>query len=152
MVTLAGATAVGRSPRALKRFVNVYRLIKVRAPEPLDFADESRPDADYKVVLFLLARLTSEPGEAMVLFDRIRAAAEDAPIGVTVPDGWPTIMGPYKRWVHDVARFSFRVTSAHDRADVDLRSPANDDGTVPVPADADTESTSVEAEGGRPGG
>jgi hypothetical protein len=98
------AEVVGRSPRTLKRFVNVYRLVKVRLADPLDFVESSR--ADYRVVLYLLAFMTGRPDAGAELFDAIRSLADDAPME-DVPEGWPATAGPYKRWVDDIARFSF---------------------------------------------
>jgi hypothetical protein len=100
------ASVIGRSPRTVKRFVNVYRLIKVRAPEPLDFVDPSRADSDHLLVAYLLAEVTGRRSGAAGLFERIRAAADDDPLP-DVPAGFPSRCGPYKRWVDEVARFSF---------------------------------------------
>lgn len=49
------ALLLTRSPRALKRFVNVYRLVKVRRQYPYDFVRERGPATPYKVVMLLLA-------------------------------------------------------------------------------------------------
>jgi hypothetical protein len=100
------APVIGRSPRTVKRFVNVYRLIKVRAAEPLDFVDPGRPDSDHLVVAYLLAEVTGRRAGAAALFEQIRAADDDDPLP-DVPNGFPSQCGPYKRWVDEVARFSF---------------------------------------------
>lgn len=99
---------IGRSPRRVKRFLNVYRLIKVRAPEPLDFVDPDRIDSDHLVVAYLLAEATGRGAEAAKLFDKIRHARDDEALPVDgLPAGFPTQCGPYKRWLDEVERFSF---------------------------------------------
>lgn len=101
---------LGRSPRTLKRFVNVYRLFKVREPDVVDFADADRPDADYLIVLYLLAEVTGRPESASHLFDAIRAAGDaDTTVMKDVPAGWPQNPRVYKPWLDEVGRFSFRA-------------------------------------------
>ena len=95
---------LGRSPRSLKRFVNVYRLMKVRAPDPLDFSDPDRADADYLVVLLLLAEMIGRPDEARALFNWIRQTTDTE---IDVPSGWPRSTSLYKQWIDDVSRFGF---------------------------------------------
>jgi TIR domain/KAP family P-loop domain len=65
---------LGRSPRALKRFVNVYRLIKAGLyEEELDsFLNSKFGLPDYQVVLFLLAVDTGAPSISAKLFRRFR--------------------------------------------------------------------------------
>jgi hypothetical protein len=99
---------LGRSPRSLKRFVNVYRLMKVRAPDPLDFSDPDRADADYLVVLLLLAEMIGRPNEARALFDWIRHTGDTE---IDAPSGWPRSVLPYQRWIDDVSRFGFEGRS-----------------------------------------
>jgi len=63
---------LGQTPRSVKRFVNVYRLIKaVSLDQPSKFVDE-RPDADFKLVLFLLAVLTGLPAISREFFRLLR--------------------------------------------------------------------------------
>ncbi|HEU0302045.1 MAG TPA: P-loop NTPase fold protein, partial [Longimicrobium sp.] len=64
------APLLGRSPRALKRFVNVYRLIKAGLPphERRAFLRDDRGASDYQAVLFLLAVDTGAPHIASRLF------------------------------------------------------------------------------------
>jgi KAP family P-loop domain len=93
-----------RSPRSLKRFVNVYRLMKVRAPDSLDFSDCDRADADYLVVLLLLAEMIGRPDEAIALFNWIRQTTDTE---IEVPPGWPRSTSLYRRWIDDVSRFGF---------------------------------------------
>ena len=77
------APLLGRSPRALKRFVNVYRLIKASlAPHELRaFVPASGRGGDYQYVLFLLAVDTGTPLAAPPLFGAIIAAAAEEAAG-----------------------------------------------------------------------
>jgi len=64
---------LGRSPRALKRFANVYRLMKVglQAHEHRTFLRARDPLAEFQIVLFLLAVDTGTPTVARSVFDQI---------------------------------------------------------------------------------
>lgn len=63
---------LGRSPRAIKRFVNVYRLVKAGLAPP-ELRVFMRPDehglATFQAALFLLAVDTGLPNMAQPLFD-----------------------------------------------------------------------------------
>jgi hypothetical protein len=78
MTTLA--PVLGRSPRALKRFVNVYRLIKVGlfSHEQRTFLRQREPLADYEIVLFLLAVDTGTPTLARSFFSAIDRGGKKA--------------------------------------------------------------------------
>jgi nucleoside phosphorylase len=52
---------LGRSPRALKRFVNVYRLVKSSLPEEWKSLFLSGANAEFRVAMFLLAIVTHAP-------------------------------------------------------------------------------------------
>jgi hypothetical protein len=72
---------LGRSPRALKRFVNLYRLIKARLSPPEHSAFVSRSEksmADYEAVLFLLAVDTGLPRASRMLFEELLALANES--------------------------------------------------------------------------
>jgi hypothetical protein len=63
---------LGQTPRSVKRFVNVYRLIKaVSLDQPSKFVEE-KPNADFKLVLFLLAVLTGLPAISREFFRLLR--------------------------------------------------------------------------------
>ncbi|MEM7028161.1 MAG: P-loop NTPase fold protein, partial [Chloroflexota bacterium] len=65
---------LGRSPRAIKRFINVYRLIKVGLDDQQHhtFFDEKDPGiSNSQVVMFLLAILTGIPSLSKVFFETI---------------------------------------------------------------------------------
>jgi len=67
---------LGVSPRAVKRFVNVYRLVKASAmTASKDFLSD-RPDADYRVVLFLLAVVTGLPTISRRFFAAVVASTD----------------------------------------------------------------------------
>jgi hypothetical protein len=64
---------LGETPRSVKRFVNIYRLIKaVSLDQASGFVDE-KPDADFKQVLFLLAVLTGLPAISREFFRLLRS-------------------------------------------------------------------------------
>ncbi|HYP40773.1 MAG TPA: P-loop NTPase fold protein [Chloroflexia bacterium] len=94
------APLLGRSPRALKRFVNTYMLIKVRVGDggSLLGAEE---DPEFKVVLVLLALVTHSPDIASSVFQAIdyhtKPSGGKPPISITKGRGaansnpWKTI-------------------------------------------------------------
>jgi hypothetical protein len=71
------APVLGRSPRSLKRFANVYRLIKVGlvAHEQRAFLLDRSPVGNYQAVLFLLAVDTGTPMVARSFFSTIDRGA-----------------------------------------------------------------------------
>ena len=96
------APLLGRSPRALKRFVNVYRLIKARLT-PSEWRVFLQPRAglaDYRAVLFLLAVDTGAPMVARALFAALR---EVAPAGDLVNPTPAELIAALER-DYDVAR------------------------------------------------
>jgi hypothetical protein len=72
------------TPRAAKRFVNVYRILKASAPADRRKAME-RPE-EYRSILLLLAMLTGHPTETTVV---LRTLIEDRPTG----DWWALVEG-----------------------------------------------------------
>jgi hypothetical protein len=62
---------LGQSPRAVKRFVNVYRLIKASASGRVADFISDRPDADFKLVLFLLAVVTGLTSISAIFFQAL---------------------------------------------------------------------------------
>lgn len=64
---------LGRSPRALKRFINIYRLIKAGISD----ADQARFDpstgekAEFKIAMFLLAIVTNTPDFSQTFFSSL---------------------------------------------------------------------------------
>lgn len=64
---------LGETPRSVKRFVNIYRLIKAVSLDQIPKFVEDKPDADFKQVLFLLAILTGLPAISREFFRQLRA-------------------------------------------------------------------------------
>jgi hypothetical protein len=73
---------LGRSPRALKRFVNCYRLIKAGvATDAQDaFMHGSGADSPCRVVLFLLAIVTGTRSVSRPLFTALAAQSGSEPV------------------------------------------------------------------------
>lgn len=64
---------LGQTPRSVKRFVNIYRLIKaISLNQGMKFVEDS-PYANFKLVLFLLAVLTGVPSISSEFFRQLRA-------------------------------------------------------------------------------
>jgi hypothetical protein len=63
---------LGETPRSVKRFVNIYRLIKAVCLDQMTTFVEDKPDADFKQVLFLLAVLTGLPAISREFFRQLR--------------------------------------------------------------------------------
>ena len=127
------APLLGRSPRALKRFVNVYRLIKagLSAHERRGFVPDDGGAGDCQCVLFLLAVDTGAPKEASGVFRAIRAGyppqksdnapqrldqlVQDAPLTGTWlakhVSEYPQLNDAVRlaRWIPRVSRFSFHT-------------------------------------------
>ncbi len=94
------ASLLGTSPRAVKRFVNVYRLAKSLASDPLDFATH-RPGygAPYEAVMVLLAIDTGMPNVSAALFQSLTtwtpAASQPDALGSCIRSlaGWRDGLG-----------------------------------------------------------
>jgi hypothetical protein len=73
------APLLGRSPRALKRFVNIYRLIKMSLSEMerRAFLLEGHTEGEFKLVMFLLALVTNSPGLAALFCRQVEALAHE---------------------------------------------------------------------------
>ncbi len=83
---------LGETPRSIKRFVNVYRLIKAIYLDRTAKFVEDKPDADFKQVLFLLAVLTGLPAISREFFRQLRAErseVEKTPGPDQPPSGLP---------------------------------------------------------------
>ncbi len=123
------APLLGRSPRALKRFLNIYRLLRTKAYYE-GFAENRGPLSDYRIVAFLLAVITSHPANADALFsellddrlparnlvDVVTAAARTNPalepirVWLQLPANatWSSLVQPMREWTREVMRYSFR--------------------------------------------
>ncbi len=92
MEALAGA--VGRSPRRLKRFVNVYRILKASCTpgEALRFVRDDGRDGSYRAAMTLLALTTGAPSLAAALYRLLEQQDADADAGT-----WRDALRRYRR-------------------------------------------------------
>ena len=122
------ASLVGTTPRTVKRFVNVYRLLKTRAADSAGFDTPRDGFGDHEVVAFLLAVVTGYPTVAgrvlgaiatcspvTRLADAVTIATDaDSPAG-NVLRGWlddhprygTAAATRFALWAPEVGRFSF---------------------------------------------
>jgi hypothetical protein len=81
---------LGRSPRALKRFVNLYRFIKARLSNAEHRAFTQRTAdmiSDYEAVLLLLAVDTGLPRASRMFFEELTRLADwPQPVSLTIAD------------------------------------------------------------------
>jgi hypothetical protein len=128
------APIVGRTPRAVKRYINTYRLIKATVRDVRRFVVDDDPLSPHRIVMLLLAVETGLRSVAGPLLDAILDAAEDDPYAKTFRDALETAtggaendeaerleawlanedgewehapVGVLAEWADDVARFSF---------------------------------------------
>ena len=126
------------TPRAVKRFANIYRILKASV-EPvrlLEFEGVAEAPGDFQVPMTLLAMLIGSPFDCVKLFPRlvqIAAAGQDAVLFLTQDDGseefvsmsmrdklrpiisdqtCPGSSDVFAHWLPLVARFSFDVDRA----------------------------------------
>jgi len=100
----AVAPLVGTTPRTVKRFVNIYRLIKARVPAPYEFGHPRQPGdplCDHEAVAFLLGVLTGRPAAAAKLLpalinDAPQGSIGDAVKGLTPPPGADPVSEPQR--------------------------------------------------------
>ncbi len=121
---------VGRSPRAVKRFINLYRILKAshKKARVVGFSEQN---GDFQVPLFLLAVICGSPKEAEQLFRFFKQQDDNNSLQHTLSDaanfletaGWSHLVNALnesvdiigqlelksiKDWISDVARFSYR--------------------------------------------
>lgn len=119
------APLLSRTPRSLKRFVNLYRLVRAGLSEieRTNFVTKNGQLADYEAVQIILALLCGPPKMARAyrtcidnspasISDIITTTLQDSD-GLVTPD-WvstrnfdPDDLERFKKWSHRVARFSF---------------------------------------------
>lgn len=121
------------SPRAAKRMVNLYRLVRISIPDGELAAFLGGTNGEpYRAVQVLIAILTGAPESACELFERIlRASEEDDLLKVLAADndrpgdsiadigrklerlnkeiGLPLKIPEYQKWCPKLARYSFRT-------------------------------------------
>lgn len=132
------APILGRSPRAVKRFVNVYRILRagLHRDELSSFLGGDRKTPSYPAVLLLLAILNGSPSLATELFKGlVQATSKDTLkrfvntlekdssrtgtsewqrfFGILTPFvqewGGSLTVGDFQEWAPRVARYSFRM-------------------------------------------
>ena len=138
------APLLGRSPRALKRFVNTYRLVKARLGDPIGFSAPRAPLRHDDAVMLLLALNTGFPRLGPRLLDSLLApptgpttlrrhvellartkddanVAREACVVLRWCDdekaagSWPSVDGArLRRWADEIARFSFRADAPRE--------------------------------------
>ncbi|MFL7810594.1 MAG: hypothetical protein AB8I80_18290, partial [Anaerolineae bacterium] len=109
------APIVGRSPRAIKRYVNLYRLIKAtleQSDAPLRIEPNERGDApaDHAVVLLLLGVVTGLPEISRCFFDAIQDGQQENEAN---PDVDP-LPAPNLEWALDRVGEPSRPAAAAD--------------------------------------
>ena len=113
------------TPRAAKRLVNIYRMLRVSVQDDELEAFLPSGGSEYQAVVLLVGVLVGRPSQANEVFERLRAAADThdvwevlgeltevyEPLATVRSHIKVTQVGPYRRWVPRVARFSFRTLS-----------------------------------------
>jgi hypothetical protein len=122
---LGRLSAIVRTPRAAKRLVNIYRMIRVSVPD--DEFDYFSPhgDEEYQAVAVLLAVQVGLPTRVEAMFSQLMRAS----LGTSLWDALAgefddvtrllggtdliriTEVGCYQRWIPRVSRFSFRLSA-----------------------------------------
>jgi hypothetical protein len=121
------------TPRAAKKLVNLYRLVRIGIPEA--GLQAFIGPGGYQVVQILLAVLVGSPDAAPAIFAAIRAAPGDADIADVVRGAGPAAgtriaefidgirqatpeavadIQAYQRWCPTLARYSFHTRSLAD--------------------------------------
>jgi len=99
---------IGRSPRAVKRFVNTYRLLKTRilagaTDETVDtYLDDLGPASPYRAVMLLLSVITGTPSASAAFFNTLLRAAPP-PLRSTTEKKHPPA-GTVERFLEDVEK------------------------------------------------
>ena len=70
------APLLGTTPRTTKRFVNIYRILKVRAQDRPQFLRDRGAASEYRIVMFLLAVSAGLPGLAPEFYSALQEAPD----------------------------------------------------------------------------
>jgi hypothetical protein len=108
------APLLGRSPRALKRFVNVYRLLKASLPpeEAGGFLDQQEAGrGPYQDVLLLLALVTGLPALSDELLGALAPAQPNTAVKNPVPATLGTALAAVPRTDEDVRQQADQFTA-----------------------------------------
>ena len=130
IVFLAALAPLLPTPRAAKKLVNLYRLIRFGIPEAElpRFLDSHEEHSDHRAVQVLLALLVGHPNAAPILLNAIQEANPQddlttlleaaGPQGSSAADAlrqignrqrFPSTAGPYQTWCREVSRLSFHT-------------------------------------------
>jgi peptidoglycan hydrolase-like protein with peptidoglycan-binding domain len=125
------------TPRAAKRMVNIYRMLRVSVRD--DELDAFRPDGggEYQAVVLLVAVLVGRAAMAEAFFLKVIDAGDDDDIWQIIStfpeltDGLTPLYepitlrraAPYRRWAPRVARFSLRLMAVLPAADDPVETP-----------------------------
>jgi hypothetical protein len=130
IVLLAALAPLLPTPRAAKKLVNLYRLIRFGIPEAElpRFLNSDEKHSDHRAVQVLLALLVGQPNDAPIFLNAIQEADPQddltilleatGPQGSSVADAlrqiggrqeFPSKAGPYQRWCSEVSRLSFHT-------------------------------------------
>jgi peptidoglycan hydrolase-like protein with peptidoglycan-binding domain len=144
------------TPRAAKRLMNIYRMLRVSVPD--DELKAFHPDGggEYQAVVLLLGVLVGQPTQAEQIFKAVMASPDDADLWQVLacfPDVHEQLApvrphvrlglaAPYRRWAPRVSRFSFRLAAVlpiDDQLTTEAEPPDTASPevsqTVPKPAD-----------------
>ena len=131
VISDAERTLIGRlgsivpTPRAAKRLVNIYRMLRVSVPDEELEAFRPGGGSEYQAVLVLLGLMVGRPTQAEHVFKAVVASPDDADLWQVLanfPDVHEQLAplrrhvelvraAPYRRWAPRVSRFSFRLAA-----------------------------------------
>ncbi|WP_327692381.1 P-loop NTPase fold protein [Streptomyces sp. NBC_00461] len=130
IVSLAALAPLLPTPRAAKKLVNLYRLVRFGIPEAElpRFLNSHEEYSDHRAVQVLLALLVGHPNAAPILLNAIQEADPQDDLTTLLeaagPQGsstahvirqignrqrFPSTAGPYQRWCREVSRLSFHT-------------------------------------------
>ncbi|MFG2971206.1 P-loop NTPase fold protein [Streptomyces sp. NPDC048288] len=130
IISLAALAPLLPTPRAAKKLVNLYRLIRFGIPEAElpRFLDSHEEHSDHRAVQVLLALLVGHPNAAPIFLKAIQEAdpqddlttlleaagsqgsnAVHALRQISNRQRFPSMAGPYQRWCREVSRLSFHT-------------------------------------------
>jgi hypothetical protein len=117
--------ALVQTPRAAKRLVNIYRMLRVSVTQ--DEMEKFRPGGgdEYQGVALLVGIMVGRPTQARSVFAELMAADDDSDVRqvlarfddlrqplALIGDLQLTKISSYRRWVSRVSRFTFQLTTA----------------------------------------
>jgi TPR repeat protein len=115
--------AIVPTPRAAKRLVNIYRMLRVSVQDDELEAFLPSGGSEYQALVLLVGILVGRPPRANEVFERLKAVPDTHDIWEVLGESREvyeplatvrshikvTQAGPYRRWAPRVSRFSFRT-------------------------------------------